>query len=126
MKLRIRGDSIRLRVTQAEVRGLGDGGRVEDALSFAVGGRFAYALVVVPDGPAPLAAVLTTSPEGARVEVRIARAAADRWTSSDEVGVEGAQALDDGRSLRILVEKDFACLKVRPGEDDADAFPHPA
>ena len=27
--------------------------------------------------------------------------------------------------LRILVEKDFACLVEREGEDDSDAFPHP-
>jgi hypothetical protein len=26
---------------------------------------------------------------------------------------------------RILVVKDFACLKDRPGEDDHDAFPNP-
>jgi hypothetical protein len=28
-------------------------------------------------------------------------------------------------SLQILVEKDFACLTPRKGEDDGDAFPNP-
>ena len=35
-------------------------------------------------------------------------------------------ALEDGDSLKILVEKDFACLVAREGEDESDMFPHPA
>jgi hypothetical protein len=27
--------------------------------------------------------------------------------------------------LKILVEKDFACLAPREGEDESDMFPHP-
>jgi hypothetical protein len=34
------------------------------------------------------------------------------------------QALPDG-SLRITLEKDFACLAPREGEDESDNFPHP-
>ncbi|MGH8167708.1 MAG: DUF7009 family protein [Woeseiaceae bacterium] len=36
----------------------------------------------------------------------------------------GAQPLD-GDELSILVEKDFACLAPREGEDDSDKFPNP-
>ena len=33
--------------------------------------------------------------------------------------------LDDGEKLSILIEKDFACLAPRAGEDEADMYPHP-
>jgi hypothetical protein len=36
-----------------------------------------------------------------------------------------APYVGDGKTLRILVEKDFACLTKPPHEDDADAFPNP-
>ncbi len=48
------------------------------------------------------------------------------WAANDEaVGLEGSQDAGSGRTLRVLVEKDFSCLKERPNEDDSDAFPNP-
>jgi hypothetical protein len=124
MKLRIRGDSIRVRLTQAEVRALAAEGAVEDGTTFLAGGRLTYALAVAPDGPV-LSAVLSSSGGAARIEVRIEKTAADAWAAGDDVGVEAEQPTGDGRVLRILVEKDFACLKPRPHEEDEDAFPNP-
>jgi hypothetical protein len=39
--------------------------------------------------------------------------------------MSGEQVLDDGAKLTILVEKDFACLTPREGEDESDMFPNP-
>ena len=39
--------------------------------------------------------------------------------------ITAEQVLDDGGVLNILVEKDFACLAPREGEDESDMFPHP-
>ncbi len=47
------------------------------------------------------------------------------WAASDEVSISAEQSLDDGRSLKILVEKDFACLVPRDGEDESEMFAHP-
>jgi hypothetical protein len=113
MKLRIRGNSLRLRLSQREVTQLEQQGRVEDSIAF---------------GPTKLTYVLTTSAvdrigatyEDSRIVVTLPKERAQAWTSSEEVGVEH----DDG-SLRILVEKDWSCLAPRAGEDDSDAFPHP-
>ena len=44
---------------------------------------------------------------------------------SEQVSIEADEALDDGDSLKILVEKDFACLAPREGEDETDMYPHP-
>jgi 3-methyladenine DNA glycosylase Mpg len=112
MKLRIRGNSLRLRLSRSEVTQLADSGRVEDAIAF---------------GPSKLTYVLTTSDvdhvgatyESNRIVVTLPKERAQKWTASDEVGIESKG------ELAILVEKDWSCLEPREGEDDGDAFPHP-
>ena len=112
MKLRIRGNSLRLRLSRGEVTTLAEKGRVEDAIAF---------------GPSKLTYALTTSEvghvgatyESDHIVVVIPKRRADQWASSDEVGIESKG------ELHILVEKDWSCLKPREGEDDTDAFPHP-
>src|SRR5687768_2794560 len=119
MKLRIRGDTIRLRLTQAEVAALAANGVVEETTSFGPGTSFGYA--VVARGTS-----LAASLSGSRIEVALPVEAARAWATNEEVGIEGEQAAEGARRLRILVEKDFACLKPRVGEDDTDAFPNPS
>ena len=118
MKLRIRGDSIRLRLTQSEVQKLADDGRVEDSTHFGPDERFTYAIVA---GGAHVEAKLAAR----TIEISVPAATARAWATSETVGIEGARDVGDGKTLRILVEKDFACLTERPHEDDADAFPNP-
>lgn len=115
MKLRIRDDSVRLRLTRTEVDAFAAEGRVESRVRFAEK-TFVYALV----HDASVARVAARF-EGDAITVYIPTSAARAWASSETVGIEAA----DG-ALRLLVEKDFACLKPREGEDDGDAFPHPA
>lgn len=117
MKLRIRGDSLRLRLTKSEVALLIQGGVVEDSVSFGAGARLTYAIA----HGAALGATLS----GARIEVSVPADAARAWAASEAVSLEGTQPGDDGRTLRILVEKDYACLTERPHEDDSDALPNP-
>src|SRR5687767_12406856 len=119
MKLRIRGDSIRLRLTQGEVAALAENGLVEESTAFGPGTeqRFGYAIGF---GGSTLGAELSNGQLRVLVPADVARA----WVSGDAVGLESVQDAGDGRTLRILVEKDFACLTKRPDEDDTDAFPN--
>jgi hypothetical protein len=48
-----------------------------------------------------------------------------KWASTEQVSIAADESLDGGDFLKILVEKDFACLAPRDGEDEADMFPHP-
>lgn len=57
--------------------------------------------------------------------VRIPEAEIISWSDSDEVSISASQILDVGDQLNILVEKDFACLVPREGEDENDMYPHP-
>jgi hypothetical protein len=118
VKLRIRGNSIRLRLRQGEVRRLAAEGLVEERTDF--GGRnvLIYSLVA-DDVPA-----MTATFDGGRVVVRVPRGVAARWASGDAVGMEGSQPVGAG-SLKVLVEKDFECLDAPAGEPQDDAFPNP-
>lgn len=119
--MRIRGNSIRLRLTKSEVAQFGEKGLVEEKIKFCGGGKLIYALESKVDAQ-------TTSAEFTdnRVAVTISETRARQWAFSDEIEIEAEQEIAEGESLKILIEKDFACLKPRDGEDDRDAFPHPA
>ncbi len=128
MKLRIRGNSIRLRLTQGEVARIAKGERVEETLEFGLEPhqRFTYALEVSNDSPD-----IEAQYQHGRITVRLPEDEARAWAHDDSrVGMSGEQSLrhSDGNesvSLMLLVEKDFACLTERRGADDADTFPHP-
>lgn len=120
MKLRIRDNSIRLRLTRGEVDRLAREGRVASAIAFPDGARLEYAIesAAGPDAP-------TADYAGNCVRVRAPGAAIRAWASSGQVSISGEQPLAAG-GLSILVEKDFACLTQREGEDESDMFPHPS
>jgi len=119
MKLRIKGDSLRLRVTQGELGEFASRGRVEDRIRFAAGHSLTYRLSI-DRSASHLAAGLS----GDAIEVRVPEALAREWSGTDLVTLAGTQDLGDG-ALRIVVEKDWACLAPREGEDESDSFPHP-
>lgn len=122
MKLRIRGNSLRLRLTKEEVARLGESGSVEDSIAFGAGTdkELLYRLETSATGQDVLADF-----RNGQIIVQIPRKLVEDWATTDEVSIEATQPLDNNAKLRILVEKDFACLKPRDGEDDRDAFAHP-
>ena len=116
MKLRIRGNSIRLRLTKSEVDSFSTGGRVEETVDFGDGtAKFGYALEAA-DTPNVSAEFV-----GDTIRVLVPKDRACDWVRSEQVGIESGE----DSPLSILIEKDFACLQVRPGEPDDDAFPNP-
>jgi hypothetical protein len=124
MKLRLRGGSLRLRLGQAEVSSLVADGRVEERVPFGPGGVLVYA-IKSDDRATAIEAQLSQVAGGPRIEVVVPRARAASWAASEDVGLEASQPIEGSDPLKILVEKDFACLKPRAGEGDEDAFPHP-
>jgi hypothetical protein len=119
MKLRIRGSSIRLRLSQAEVARFTETDRVDDAIAFGPGQRLTYSLVAA-DVSAP-----TASFDVGVIVVSLPRDRARAWATGDDVSIDAKQHVAPDETLSILVEKDFACLAPRTGEDDTDAFPNP-
>ncbi len=120
MKLRIKGNSIRLRLTRPEVETLGAGRAVEEETRFADGAAFRYKLAVDPHAQETGA----TFADGLLL-VRLPGPVVARWARDIIVGLEHSVSLRDGGQLRILVEKDFACLSPGRTAEDADAYPNP-
>jgi hypothetical protein len=120
MKLRIKGDSLRLRLTQGEVQQLADDGVVEERTRFGAGRELIYRLKRDAGAKA-----LNAVSIGTEIEVRVPTAMASEWCSTELEGLCATQPIAAGAELRIAVEKDYACLTVREGEDESDNYPHP-
>lgn len=120
MKLRIRDNSIRLRLTRGEVDNLRDAGLVSARTPFPGGREFQYSVESSPASVNPGAFFSDNV-----ITVRLPETAVLAWANSEQVSIVGEQRLDDGELLTILVEKDFACLAPREGEDDSDMYAHP-
>ena len=120
MKLRIRDNSIRLRLSRPEVDLLRDQGLLRSSVAFPGGSRFDYALESSPAIVAP-----TADFAGNGLLVGLPQSAVRGWADSDQVGIASEQATENDGVLKILVEKDFACLSPREDEDETDMFPHP-
>src|SRR5260370_320588 len=99
MKLRMHGNSLRLRLNRAEVGRLAETGRVEEVVQFGPDVAFRYALETA-EADSPRAIY-----EDGGFRVLVPAAAAREWTSTERVEISGDQA-----TLSILVEKDFQCL----------------
>ena len=123
MKLRIRGNSIRVRMGEREVAELAKDGRVSDSIQFSVSPptSLAYTVVTAPDEKE-----ITARFAGTEITVTVPSGAAKEWANSEQVGLSREQPTGSGLSLAILIEKDFRCLTPRPGEDQSDSFPNPA
>ncbi len=115
MKLRIRGNSIRLRLTQTEVATLAEQGLVEEKTDFGHGQVFVYAVAVSSKSEA-----VTADFQNNRISIFIPQTIAETWANSEDVGISANQGV-----LKLLIEKDFNCLIKRNTEDDSDTFPHP-
>jgi len=120
VKLRIRDNSIRLRLTRGEVDNLRDAGLVSARTPFPGGREFQYSVESSPASVNPGAFFSDNV-----ITVRLPETAVLAWANSEQVSIVGEQRLDDGELLTILVEKDFACLAPREGEDDSDMYAHP-
>lgn len=119
MKLRIRGNSVRVRVTKSETGRLGAGEAVEQVTEFSSDQRLISCVE-----PSSHVNSATAEFEGGKIRVVLPLDQVRTWAGSDAVSIEAVQRIDSAQSLQILVEKDFECLHSK-NEENADAFPNP-
>ena len=120
MKLRIRGATLRLRLTRGEVDQLAAGQSILESTPFPDGSTFSYSLNPAAD----LNARQVSGATGTQLEIEVPAARAQVWAESDEVGFTGDAAVRIGE-LDVLIEKDFTCITPRDGEEELDTFPNP-
>jgi len=119
MKIRIRGNTVRLRVSKTELANIAENGSAYDSIRFSPGQELRYGLEVRPAG-AVVAEFDTTV-----MRILVPQTRVDLWLRPEEVSIEGQQPIGDGKVLQILVEKDYTCLAPRSSEDDSDLFANP-
>ena len=115
MKLRIQGNSLRLRLTQKEVALVRNRGLVESLIEFAPGRSLIYLLEGSPN-----AETMSATFDGHAIRVTIPMDQMTEWVDSDRVGIESRPQ----NGIQVLVEKDFQCLH-RSVEQEPDAYPLP-
>lgn len=121
MKLRIRENSLRLRLSKTDVEKFGENGRVSNEIYFGVSmaEKLSYSLEKSSDKK------IRANFLNGNITVFVPQEFAKNWIETDEIGFEAEQVIDDNLRLRILVEKDFVCLSPRENEDESDNYSHP-
>lgn len=116
MKIRIKGNTIRIRLVQSEVATLKEQGNVTENVPFPGGRMLIYTLQVGEHWNADL--------DNHRITLQLPSDESYQWIDSDELSLSKDLKFEN-KSLKLLVEKDLNCLHPRPGEDESDAFPNP-
>lgn len=120
MKLRLRENSIRLRLLKSEIELLRKSGSVSKKILFSQSQFLSYTLKISND-----AAEISACFEEKEITVVVPSATAREWTETNLVGLEREQAIGENSTLKISIEKDFVCLERPLDADNADSFPHP-
>lgn len=112
MKIRIKGNSLRYRLTKSEVARLWSAGFLEERTEFA-GNILVYAIASA-DGDKLSADFIDN-----KITLRMPKAMIDQLNNTDRVGFD-----DSTGPVSLLIEKDFVCMD-RVEEDQSDNYPNP-
>ncbi len=118
MKIRIKGNSLRYRLTKSEVSTLAEQGIIQEKTEFP-GNTLTYAI------KASQSDELTADFQQSTITLNIPQNILKQWAGTDQVGIEKHMPLRDGGSFFLLLEKDFKCIDVDADEDQSDFFENP-
>ena len=117
MKLRILKNAVRLRVNKTELDQFLSGHPVIETVEFS-NASLQYALMPTPESE------MKVSFNANRLAIHLPMAWGKEWEKEDKVGFEAVQEFN-GKTMDILVEKDFKCLSPERTEDESNNFDHP-
>jgi hypothetical protein len=118
MKIRIQGNSIRIRLSKSEVDKLSFVGYIEEKTSFGKN-AFGYCLQKKA-GISSLAA----SYDEDKIIMYVPEALLADWPENNIVGFDANMSIGENEHLYLLLEKDFKCLD-NVTEDQSDNFENP-
>ena len=117
MKIRIKGNSIRIRLSRTEVDTFGTAGYLQEQTQVG-NGTFTYALQS-KDGISALEAAYDNN----TMTIFVPAAIPPVWAKDETVGYDNNMDTGNGK-LFILLEKDFKCID-NTSEDQSDNFDNP-
>lgn len=118
MKIRIKGNSIRFRLTKPEVEKFSKAGVVEETTQFSTK-TFRY-ILKSKSGITDLEAEFL----GDTITLYFPESLQKEWAANNQVGYSNTVDWNDDSALSLLVEKDFTCLD-NTMEDQSDNYPNP-
>lgn len=113
MKLRLRSNTIRLRMLEGEVKLLAQGQTIRETLPTPRPFHFTVQPTDVHD--------LEASFDGDTLVIAVPKSWASSWAANNEEVGRSASS----KGLEILIEKDWACTTPRSGEENVGTFPNP-
>ncbi len=119
MKIRIKGNSVRLRLTKTDIANFGEKGVLTESTEFAGGNMFSYS-IQQKEGIEVLEASFVNN----TIIVWVPLAIAKEWIQTEVVGFNNKLSRLAQDELFILIEKDFVCLD-HTLEDQSDNYPNP-
>ena len=117
MKIRIKENSVRFRLTPTEVKRFCEEGYIEKATQFSTT-TFTYGVKSTP------IETLQVDFNDNTITLNVPEGFAKDWHANDLVGLQHDVDLSDGTKFFLLLEKDFACLD-NTHEDQSDKYPNP-
>lgn len=120
MKIRIKGNSIRIRLSRTEVDTLGREGYLEELTEFGGNVAFRYALHSKQE-----IASLSAGFEGNTMSMFVPADMVAEWVSTEKVGYSHYMDIGEGKQLFLLLEKDFKCIDSSVEEDQSDNYDNP-
>ena len=118
MKIRIKGNALRLRLSKTDLKILEKNKTVTEKTSFGVT-ELLYELQ-----PSSTNENLSAIFNNNKISVFIPASFSTVWNKNDIVSIDAKQDIGNNETLYILVEKDFQCLD-KTTEDQSDFFINP-
>lgn len=118
MKIRIKGNTVRYRLSKTEVKELANNGMLEEKTEF-INGTLMYAIKQTENVELSADFIENT------ITLYVPKTALQNWAATDEVGLESNMILNDSDTLYLLLEKDFKCTDADVNEDQSDYFENP-
>ena len=117
MKIRIRGNSVRFRLTKNEVEQLCRENFIEERTNFPHM-DFVYQV------KAAEVELLNIDYLNNIISLQVSNTLLENWETNDRVGFSNSVVTSQGKTIDLLLEKDFTCLEDR-GEDESNNYPNP-
>lgn len=112
MKIRIKGNAIRYRLTKSDISKLAEIGRLQEQIDF-IGKSLIYALITTQSG------VMSAEFLNDTIVLYIPKTMVQKLVDTEQVGFS-----NNNGTLMLLVEKDFTCLD-NVAEDQSDNYSNP-
>ncbi|MEO6289627.1 MAG: hypothetical protein ABIO76_06890 [Ginsengibacter sp.] len=119
MKIRIKGSSIRVRLSKSETELFAVKGYLEERTDFA-SSTFTYCVRSTEEKN------LGADFIDGNITIYIPQHLLKQWAETNLISLDYNMPIDNNKHLYILLEKDFKCIDAVVNEDQSDYFENPA